>query len=52
MNKRVGVMEDFGILRCGHGLYRLVDGFLVPGQRMLDLGAVVLRLDRLDEDLR
>lgn len=43
------VLHDFGIVLRGFGrLYRIAPPFLVPGEVAVDLGAVVIRLDRLD----
>ena len=47
--KHLAVLCKSGVLRKGRGkLYSIPPYFLIPGQRALDLGAVVLRLDRVD----
>ncbi len=47
--KHLAVLCKSGVVRKGRGkLYGIPPYFLVPGQRALDLGAVVLRLDRVD----
>ncbi len=49
LSKHVAVLRNCGILWIGYGsLYRIAPAYLVPGQRALDFGAVVLRLDRLE----
>ncbi len=49
ISKHVAVLLSFGLLRRGYGnLYSIPACYLVPGQRALDFGAVLLRLDRLD----
>jgi hypothetical protein len=37
-----------GILTRDYGLYKINPAHLIPGERALDLGAVVIRLDRAD----
>jgi DNA-binding transcriptional ArsR family regulator len=50
ISKHMTVLHRSGLVLRGFGkLYRIPPAFLVPGQRALDFGAVVLRLDRLDE---
>ncbi len=49
ISKHCITLCNFGIVQRGFGnLLKIPDYFLVPGERALDLGAVVLRLDRLD----
>ena len=49
LSKHVNLLRNFGLLQRGYGnLYRIPAPFLIPGQRALDFGAVLLRLDRLD----
>ncbi|MGB8169156.1 MAG: metalloregulator ArsR/SmtB family transcription factor [Chthoniobacteraceae bacterium] len=49
ISKHMNVLRTFGLVTRGFGsLYRIPAPFLVPGQRALDFGAVLLRLDRLD----
>ena len=49
LGKHCAVLLQLGILQRGYGkLYRISACYLVPGQRALDFGAVLLRLDRLD----
>jgi DNA-binding transcriptional ArsR family regulator len=49
ISKHMNVLRTFGLVTRGYGnLYRIPAPFLIPGQRALDFGAVVLRLDRLD----
>jgi DNA-binding Lrp family transcriptional regulator len=49
ISKHCTVLLRLGILRRGYGnLYSIPACFTVPGQRVLDFGAVLLRLDRLD----
>ncbi|MBI5688087.1 MAG: helix-turn-helix transcriptional regulator [Verrucomicrobia bacterium] len=47
--KHSAKLMQLGMLRRGYGdLYSIPACYLVPGQRALDFGAVLLRLDRLD----
>lgn len=49
MCKHVKMLYEAGVLQASYGShYRLPAHWRVPGERALDLGAVVLRLDRLD----
>lgn len=49
ISKHVAVLARAGVVVAGFGrCYRIPSAYLVPGQRALDLGAVVLRLDHLD----
>lgn len=49
ISKHVAYLLSVGLLRRGYGnLYSIPACFLVPGQRALDFGAVLLRLDRLN----
>lgn len=49
ISKHCTALCQFGIVLRGFGnLFKIPDHFQMPGQRALDLGAVVLRLDRLD----
>ncbi|MFA6561986.1 MAG: helix-turn-helix domain-containing protein [Verrucomicrobiia bacterium] len=49
IGKHCAVLLELGMLRRGYGnCYSIPACFLVPGQRVLDFGAVLLRLDRLD----
>ena len=44
LSKHMAKLRRAGIVLVGYGsLYRIHSAFLVPGQRALDLGAVVLR---------
>ena len=49
ISKHINILRRCGILRCGRGnLYSVLPHLLVPGQPFaLDLGAVLLRLDRM-----
>jgi hypothetical protein len=48
--KHCAVLHDTGIVLRGFGrLYRIAPPFLVPGEPVVDLGAMVLRLDRVDQ---
>ena len=50
ISKHVAVLRNLGIITHGYGyLYRIHTIYLVPGQRALDLGAVVLRLDHVND---
>jgi predicted transcriptional regulator len=47
VSKHLTWLRKQGILEQGMGrVYRLADRFLVPGERTVDFGSVVLRLDR------
>ncbi|MBI5684049.1 MAG: helix-turn-helix transcriptional regulator [Verrucomicrobia bacterium] len=49
ISKHLALLVAFGLLRRGYGnCYSIPACYLVPGQRALDFGAVLLRLDRLD----
>ena len=49
ISKHCLLLYRSGIVQRGFGnLYKIHPSHLLPGQRALDLGAVVLRLDRLD----
>ena len=49
MCKHIKVLCEAGVLQASYGNHYLVPAhWRVPGERTLDLGAVVLRLDRLD----
>lgn len=49
IGKHCAVLLSVGMLRRGYGqCFSIPTCFLVPGQRALDFGAVLLRLDRLD----
>ncbi len=49
LGKHCAVLLGLGILKRGYGkLYSIPACYLVPGQRALDFGAVLLRLDWLD----
>ena len=49
ISKHAACLFSVGLLRRGYGnLYSIPACYLVPGQRALDFGAVLLRLDRLD----
>jgi DNA-binding IclR family transcriptional regulator len=49
ISKHCLTLLRFGIVQRGYGnLYKITPAHLIPGQRAIDLGAVVLRLDRLD----
>jgi predicted transcriptional regulator len=48
LSKHVTSMERRGFLTRGYGgLYEIPAQFLVPGENVLDFGAVVLRFDHL-----
>lgn len=46
ISKHCVVLHRCGILRRDYGLYKINPAHLIPGERALDLGAVVIRLDR------
>ena len=48
ISKHCVVLHRCGILKRDYGLYKINPAHLIPGERALDLGAVVLRLDRAD----
>ena len=49
ISKHLATSLRLGVIERGYGThYKIPARFLVPGQRALDLGAVLLRLDRLD----
>ena len=49
ISKHVNLLLRLGMLKRGYGsLYSIPACYLVPGQRALDFGAVLLRLDWLD----
>jgi hypothetical protein len=45
--KHCRILLEFGIVRHEFNLYKINPALLVPGQAAIDLGAAVLRLDRL-----
>ena len=47
-SKHCVVLHRCGILKRDYGLYKINPAHLIPGERALDLGAVVIRLDRAD----
>ena len=51
-NAKVGTERFFDfvaeILKREYGLYKIHPAHLIPGERALDLGTVVIRLDRAD----
>ena len=48
ISKHCVVLHRCGILKRDYGLYKINPAHLIPGERALDLGAVVIRLDRAD----
>lgn len=49
MGKHVKILYQAGILVSAYGShYKIPTYYRVPGEKTLDLGVVVLRLDRLD----
>jgi DNA-binding IclR family transcriptional regulator len=46
ISKHCVVLHRCGILKRDYGLYKINPAHLIPGERALDLGAVVIRLDR------
>ena len=48
ISKHCVVLHRCGILKRDYGLYKINPAHLIPGERALDLGAVVIRFDRAD----
>lgn len=49
VSKHCNVLLYFEIVQRGYGsLYKIPERFLVPGERALDFGAALIRLDRVD----
>ena len=49
-SKHMLQLKRCGLVTRGFGnVYRIPEAFRIPGQRALDFGAVVVRLDALDE---
>jgi hypothetical protein len=49
ISKHCNVLHDYGVARRGYGgLYSIYPHFIVPGQRALDFGSALIRLDHLD----
>ena len=48
ISKHCVVLHRCGILKRDYGLYKIHPAHLIPGERALDLGAVVIRLDRAE----
>jgi DNA-binding IclR family transcriptional regulator len=50
ISKHCSVLLDSGIVHRGYGgLYAIDPRFLVPGERSIDLGFVVIRLDQMGQ---
>jgi DNA-binding transcriptional ArsR family regulator len=48
-SKHMLQLKRCGLVTRGYGnVYRIPEAFRIPGERALDLGAVVMRLDALD----
>jgi hypothetical protein len=44
----ISILFESGVVRRGYGgLYSIEPSFLVPGERVLDFGPMLIRLDRL-----
>ena len=50
ISKHCSILHDSGIVYRGYGgLYAIDPRFLVPGERSIDLGFVVIRLDQMGQ---
>jgi len=48
ISKHAAVLRDCGVIQRGFGSdYRIAEKYLVPGERAIDLGVVLLRLEKV-----
>jgi len=48
ISKHAAVLRDCGVIQRGFGSdYRIAEKYLVPGERAIDLGVALLRLDHV-----
>jgi DNA-binding transcriptional ArsR family regulator len=48
ISKHLAILFDSGVVRRGYGcLYSIEPAFLVPGERAMDFGNVLIRFDRM-----